>query len=162
MFLLFGKLLAPADAPSLYYAYGNRMLLFGLDHVALNKAVARDLVGEVRSAPRRGGERVNAALEVNPSAGPDAMAAIRTALKHNLQTNLLAAKENCQVLAATGLVNANTPPLEREAIAIRQFGFRPFQVSDVPKFDDAKRIGAELGIRPNGVLVTVTVELEIK
>jgi hypothetical protein len=160
MFLLFGKLLQPADAPAVYYANNNRALLIGLNPVAINNTVARELVGEERGVRRRrrGADWVNAALDVNPAAASEAMAALRSALDHGGQRRSLAATELRRVLGRAGVGEPDSG-----LGAVRQFGFAPAGTTDgVRKIDGVKRIAAELRIRPDGMLLTVSAERDRK
>ena len=69
MFLLFGKLLQPAESPAAYYAYNNRALLIGLNPLALKtrspaNSSARNGPLAVAAKPATG----STPLDVNPLA----------------------------------------------------------------------------------------------
>jgi hypothetical protein len=125
-FVLFGKLVKPEEAPALWYAFNNRVLLMSLHETAMKNGVSRELLP--RERPRRPGERFNAALDLNLSASPELQKSLETYLVHESHRQALAAATLWQTLFQARAVSPMESPRAREEAAERWLGFVPAPV----------------------------------
>jgi hypothetical protein len=139
--LALGKAPKDDEVPSIYYAFNNRALLLAPNEAALKRTADREIVPhEGELSPPTG--RANAVLDIVPRASPELMKTLREMAQHDTQQRQLALKALGPAGGAT--VVAGDTGLSGD--------------SPLRWFTLIRRLSADLHIRPDGMLLNVSVE----